>query len=85
MRERCDQHPRTQAARAGKVTAMKRWAEDQYSSASMTVRTRVVTFSSAAEIVLAVRVVVRREGDEAVNAPHDLDLLLRRHRGNARR
>ena len=30
-----------------RITAMKRWAEGQYSSASMTVRTRVVTFSSA--------------------------------------
>ena len=45
---------------------------------------RLAGILEAAEIVLAVRVVVRREGDEAMNAPHDLDLLLRRHGGNAR-
>ena len=38
---------------------------------------RLAGILEAAEIVLAVRVVVRRKGDEAMNAPHDLDLLLR--------
>ena len=45
---------------------------------------RLAGILEAAEIVLAMRVVVRCKGDEAMNAPHDLDLLLRRHGGNAR-
>ncbi len=45
---------------------------------------RLAGILEAAEIVLAVGIVVRRKGDEAMNAPHDLDLLLRRHGGNAR-
>ena len=46
--------------------------------------TRDAASSATAEIVLAVGIVVRRKGDEAMNAPHDLDLLLRQHGGNAR-
>ena len=37
----------------------------------------------AAEIVLAVRIVVGREVGEGTNALHDVGLLFRRHRGDA--
>ena len=56
----------------------------QFQGSVVTSDTATIQHLEAAEIVLAVRIVVRREGDEAVDTPHDLDLLLRRHGGNAR-
>ena len=97
------EHPRTQAARAGKDhrnEAVGRGSvflrqHDRHDTRGHVLVRRVgravveitiVTINlpedrlagvlEAAEIVLAVRVVVGGEGDEAMNAPHDLHLLL---------